>query len=84
MSDPEDRMCDACRFTFDEDDRVSEFSGATGGPESVMLCSLCSGSWSGNSIIYPRQYQESAEILQTICHVGNAVLQALEKIGKTK
>lgn len=45
--------------------------------ERFWFCDLCAATASANSQIYPEQYRENHQVLQTICYVGNAILAAL-------
>lgn len=47
--------------------------------EPAHLCDLCASTRAGNAQEYPRQYEGQTAILQTICYVGNAILDALKK-----
>ena len=40
------------------------------------LCDLCARTLAGNAVDYPTQYPDR-HIMQTVCHVGNAILAAL-------
>lgn len=42
-----------------------------------LLCQLCAGTMTGNALDYPSQYP-NADVLKTICYVGNAILAKLE------
>jgi mannose/fructose-specific phosphotransferase system component IIA len=70
---PED--CDACHYETDAltryDDRIADV-------KVLWLCDLCAGTPCGTAARWPRQYGEQARVLQTICYVGNALLEALD------
>ena len=50
--------------------------------QEKMLCILCASTMAGTACEYPEQYHTAHEdqILQAICFVGNAILDAIEEL----
>ena len=46
--------------------------------EQKWLCRLCESTPCGAAVTFPKQYPE-ANVLRTICYVGNVILAALEQ-----
>lgn len=48
------------------------------GTPGKRICQLCADTMTGRSLQYPNQFPH-ADVMKTICHVGNAILAAIEK-----
>ncbi len=71
--DGEPRDCDSCGYPAP----LATFQSApTNEPKTI--CELCAGTYAGSALDYPSQYP-NADVLKTICHVGNAILAELRK-----
>jgi hypothetical protein len=73
--DPRD--CDSCDYPAP----LAAFDPAllADSREPKLLCELCAGTAAGHALDYPSQYP-NADVLKTICHVGNAILAELRKM----
>lgn len=77
---PTDRPeeCESCGY---ETTAIKAYPNTRGLPQEETwkwLCNLCAGTVAGNAYEYPEQYDD-ASTLQTICYVGNAILDAINK-----
>lgn len=45
------------------------------------MCLLCASTMAGNAYDYPDQYRENADVLKTICFVGNTILRAIGEVA---
>lgn len=69
--------CECCQYGGDI--KLTEYDGPPHRKnEKNWLCELCSSTFAGSSLDYPSQYPE-AKTLQTICYVGNVILDAIKK-----
>ena len=68
--------CESCQFTTD----VRPYPMRGGEGRDKVLCELCAGTHAGSALEYTRQYDgKSAEILQAISYVGNAIIAEIRK-----
>jgi hypothetical protein len=79
--DREPVECESCGYaapvrTFQHHEPGGDFAKMV----DVELCALCASTSAGNALEYPGQYPE-LNALRTICFVGNAILEALNKRG---
>ena len=78
---PKPEVCESCDFDTAD---LEHFPGGPGLKEK-WICKLCAGTVAGNLLNDSRAYgHESAAILRTICYVGNAIIQSIEKKGETQ
>ena len=45
------------------------------------LCKLCASTLAGNSLEHPNGYGHSGYVMQTVCYVGNVILDAIKSMG---
>ncbi len=76
-NDPQERPdeCESCGYETD----LKAYSMCRSLPKSEYkwLCNLCAGTMAGNAYEYPEQY-ENVPLFQTVCYVGNAILDAVK------
>lgn len=82
MGEQQVTECHACRYET-ETERYERGIAAGDEGTPMNLCRLCASTMSGNALQYPRQYPQ-AEVLFTICHVGNAIIDAIKENGGKK
>lgn len=74
VADPPE-ACESCDYPAP----LQIYGGKSISPdERFWFCDLCAATASANSQIYPEQYRENHQVLQTICYVGNAILAAIK------
>lgn len=78
MENEKSEDCDACHFATTE---LKGFEVGYGDSKRKMwFCDLCSATHSSSSVIYPNQWPNKNDyIIQTVCFVGNTILQELRK-----
>lgn len=73
------KECDCCGYKTKlskyERDRTKEDPK----PDPMFICALCAGTYAGDTLQYPK---ESADVLKTICYVGNAILHEIRSNKK--
>ena len=48
----------------------------------VEMCKLCAATLAGNSLEHPNGYGQSGYVMQTVCYVGNVILDAIKLMGQ--
>lgn len=86
MENEKPGCCDSCEFETSELIAYPVRRNFPKESEPKWLCDLCASTAAGSAHEYPEQYGESAQVLKTICYVGNAVLAAIAsaRSGETK
>ncbi len=65
--------CDSCGFKTEAVTECPDLAKA----EPPWYCELCKSTHAGVAHQYPSQYQ-NADVLRTICYVGNVILAKME------
>lgn len=83
MSDPEaeepQTECDSCRYDG-APLKSCVHRLPRGDKQVVQVCELCYATMTSTALQYPSQFGESAEVMRTICFVGNTILAAIKEI----
>lgn len=79
----DEKECESCHYPAKElteyPNRRNEFRrDVTEEAKTILLCELCANTPAGTAKQYPDQFPQ-ANVLQTICFIGNALLDALER-----
>lgn len=72
-------ICDCCGFDFEDPEKVGDYPHHN--EETLRFCNLCASTFTSSFFASPRNHPELIT-MQTICSVGNAILQALERKDK--
>jgi len=83
MSREKPEECDCCNFETKELKLFKDMDSMLAGGGKVIkadywYCNLCSHSLASNAHRYPAHYADRST-MQTVCYVGNAILEALKK-----
>jgi hypothetical protein len=82
MSEPQaDRQPEECNSCSYETAALTRYDSMKTGGEPRWLCQLCAGTLAANALEYPHHFTDGGVILQTICYIGNAILDAIRKAG---
>ncbi len=75
-SQPEE--CNSCGY---ETAALTRYERTTRQGEPFWFCALCAGTIAGNAAEHPTHFEDAGATLQTICYVGNVILDAIRRIG---
>jgi hypothetical protein len=79
------KTCESCDYPATELRvyQMTRYFGRPDMPQHRLLCKLCAATMAGTASEYPEQFHTAHEnyILQTICYVGNTILDAI--MGRT-
>lgn len=79
MSEAENRgVCECCGYVTDDVAQLKKLETAHTGGSDFYCCSLCASTPTLNAHRYPGRY-EGADVMKTVCYVGNVLLAALKK-----
>ncbi len=73
------KICDSCGYGTKTNEYAWDSVRDKPTPKPMNLCTLCADTLAGNTVQYPRENQD---ILRTICHVGNAILDEIRSFRK--
>ena len=74
------RECDSCGHKTDtENFPITNPVRISHGKMSMHLCGLCRASWAGNTVEFPEHEASNNKVLQTICKVGNMIIDEIRK-----
>lgn len=85
IKDREDELtCDSCRYPAKDltsyNHRLNQFrADVTEEAKKILLCELCASTSAGTAKQYPNQFEGEINTMQTLCFIGNAILDALER-----
>jgi hypothetical protein len=71
------RECFSCGFETDALKSYRRYD-----RDDAWLCALCASTMAGRAQKYPDQFP-NRDVLQTICYVGNVILEALRRAPET-
>lgn len=72
----ESNLCDCCSFPTVKLNRAE----LAVSKEPHMLCDLCFSTYTGNAFEAPRNYPNQLAIMQTVCYVGNIIMDKLDQV----
>ena len=70
--------CNSCAYETQE---LTFYDPRPGNVEGPWLCDLCAGTLAGSAAERPEAYRDPV-VLQTICYVGNVILDAIRDLGE--
>ena len=83
MNDDKPEYCDGCEFETPELTRFESqpYHNSRQKLEVNWFCSLCASTAVSRAVDYPTQFPH-ADVLKTICYVGNALIQEIRALSK--
>ncbi len=73
------KECAACGYETETQSYPQDNNTGGTDPEPLDFCELCAATVTGNTVQYPR---ECADVLRTVCHVGNVILDEIRALRK--
>ena len=73
------KECASCGYETETQSYPQDSTIEVPNPEPLDFCELCASTVTGNTVQYPR---ECADVLRTVCHVGNVILDELRVLRK--